>query len=283
MTCDASLTNLSGRMRIADGVTMPRLGFGTYKAADGDEARQAVRTALELGYRGVDTASMYGNEASVGAAIRESGVAREDVFVSTKLWNDEQGYDNTRAALVHSLGRLDLDYVDLYLVHWPVAEHMASTWRAMERLLADGLVRAIGVCNFLPHHLQMLAETAVVPPALDQIEYHPWLQQPEVIEYCRAAGIVVQAWAPVMRGHAADEPVLVKIGNRYGKTASQVALRWILQDGHAALPKSVHPDRIAENAAVFDFTLTDAEMAEIASVDRGEAGRMGPHPDRFAF
>lgn len=282
MTGNQHLAAIADRVKIAEGVSMPRLGLGTYKAANGGEAIDAVRTALEIGYRGIDTASMYGNEESVGRAIRESGIPRDQVFVTTKVWDDEQGYDGTRAALIRSLGRLDLQYVDLYLIHWPIADHMQGTWRAMERLQADGLVRAVGVCNFLPQHLKALAHVATVPPAVNQFEHHPWLQQPDVVRYCEQAGIVVQAWAPIMRGHASEEPVLRRIGDAHGKTATQVALRWILQQGRTALPKSVHPARIAENADVFDFTLSNEEVREIDGVDRGEEGRMGPHPGRRA-
>lgn len=275
------MLSLASRVEIAPGVLMPVLGFGTYKSAEGDEVYGSARTALEVGYRGVDTASLYGNEAGVGKALRDSGIARDDLFVATKVWNDEQGYEGTLAACERSLTRLGLDHVDLYLVHWPSREHMAGTWRAMEDLLARGRTRAIGVCNHLPHHLEALAALGGVFPAVDQVEHHPHLQQPALVQYARDAGMTLQAWAPVMRGRASQVPELQAIADRYGKTAAQVCIRWILQHGVTTIPKSVHRERIVENADVFDFELTAADMRAIDVLDRHQ--RMGPDPDAFVW
>ncbi|TLM73684.1 MAG: aldo/keto reductase [Actinobacteria bacterium] len=269
--------SLGSLVEIAPGVLMPRLGFGTYKAAEGSEVEGAVAEALRAGYRGVDTASFYGNERGVGRAIAESGLARKDVFVATKVWNDEQGYDGTLRALERSLGRLGLAHVDLYLVHWPQPALARDTWRAMERALADGLTRAIGVCNHLPHHVEALLAHASVPPAIDQVEFHPLLQSPDLQAYLRERGIALQAWAPLIRGRAGSVPELVRIAGAHGVTPSQVCVRWALQLGHCAVPKSVHAARIRENADVFGFELSEDEMAAIAALDRSE--RLGPHPD----
>ena len=273
------LTSLADTVEIAPGVRMNRLGLGTYRAEEGPDVEGEVRYGLSLGYRTIDTAALYGNEDSVGLVVRESGLAREDVFVTTKLWNADQGYDSARRAFDASLSQLGFDYVDLYLVHWPVAGKMRDTWRALEEIHASGRARAIGVCNFLRHHLEQLATLATVPPAVDQFEHHPQLQQPDLVAYCFANGITVQAWAPIMRGRVLLIPELVQIAQAHGKTPAQVAIRWILQRGVTTIPKSTHERRIAENADVYDFELSDAEMAIIESLDRGE--RIGPDPDRY--
>lgn len=272
--------SLNSTVELAPGVLMPRLGLGTYKSPDGEEVAGAVREALALGYRSVDTASLYGNEEGVGRGIRESGLAREDVFLTTKVWNDQQGFDKTIAALEESLGKLGTEYVDLYLVHWPRAELMAETWRAMERLLADGRTRAIGVCNHLPHHLEALLRTAEVPPALDQVEFHPWLQQPSLQTYLVEHDIVLEAWAPLMKGRISECAELLSVAEKHDVTPAQVAIRWILQQGYVTIPKSVHAERIAENADVFGFALDDTDIELIAGADRGH--RFGPDPDNYA-
>jgi diketogulonate reductase-like aldo/keto reductase len=272
--------DLASTTTVAPGVEMPRLGLGTYKSADGEEVEGAVRTALEIGYRGVDTASFYGNERGVGSAVRTSGLAREDVFVATKVWNDEQGYEGTLEALGRSLDRLGLDHVDLYLVHWPIPELMEGTWRAMETALAEGRTRAIGVCNFMPHHLDALGAFARVRPAVDQCEFHPRLQQPALVRSCNEHGVTLQAWAPLMRGGVGRIAEITGIGDRHGRTAAQVTLRWMLQRGVATIPKSVHEARLVENADVFDFELEESEMATLDALDSGE--RIGPDPDVFS-
>ena len=271
------MLGIPSAITLSNGVVMPALGLGTYKSAEGGDVERAVSAALALGYRRIDTASLYGNESGIGAALRESDVPRDEVFIASKVWNDEQGYDATLAAFERSLTRLGTGYLDLYLVHWPRAE-TRETWRALERLYAEGTTRAIGVCNHLEHHLDALLAAADVPPMVNQYEFHPWLQQPALRAYCRERGITVEAWAPLMRGHAAEEPELARIASARGRTPGQVALRWLLQTGAAVIPKSVHAERIAENADVFGFELTDEEMAAIAAVDRGH--RFGPEPDR---
>jgi diketogulonate reductase-like aldo/keto reductase len=273
------LHSLNDTVAIGDGVRMPRLGVGTYKAAEGYEAYDEVSWALELGYRGIDTAALYGNEEDVGRAVRDSGIPRDELFVATKVWNDDQGYEQTLKAFSESLGRLAMDHVDLYLIHWPIPSLMEGTWRAMQEMLWAGRTRAIGVCNFLQHHLEQLASFADVPPAVDQVEFNPQLQQPELMWYLHDQGIVQQAWAPVMRGRVFNEPLLVRIAEKHGKTPAQVSIRWILQLGITTIPKSVHRARLAENAGVFDFHLSDEEMAAIAGLDRSE--RLGPDPRRY--
>jgi len=271
------LDTITSTVRLANGVTMPRLGLGTYKSAEGGDVEGAVTAALEYGYRRIDTASLYGNEAGIGSAMAASDVPRAEIFLASKVWNDEQGYDATLAAFERSIERLGTDHLDLYMVHWP-REQTHDTWRALERLYAEGAVRAIGVCNHLEHHLEALLATAEVAPMVDQYEFHPWLQQPLLREYCERHGIVVEAWAPLMKGRVAEVPELVAIGRAHGKGPAQVAIRWLLQLGVMTIPKSVHSVRIAENADVFDFVLTPAEMATIATLDRGH--RFGPEPDR---
>jgi methylglyoxal/glyoxal reductase len=273
--------SLDSGINLGSGVVMPKLGLGTYKSPPGPEVENAVEFALRHGYRLIDTASLYDNEEGVGAGFRASGVAREDVFITTKVGNSEQGYQETLDAMDRSLKRLGTDYVDLYLVHWPMEATLKSTWQAMEELLSQGKTRSIGVCNFLPQHLQQLMEFAEVPPAVDQVEFHPWLQQPYLQTFLVEHGIVLEAWAPVMKGNVTDVPELVEIGKRYGKSPAQVAIRWILQMGYVAIPKSVNNTRIAENADVFDFELSDDEIAFIDTLDRGQ--RFGPDPDTYAW
>ncbi len=271
------LEDITATISLANGVAMPRLGLGTYKSAEGGDVERSVTAALGLGYRSIDTASLYGNEAGIGAAIAASGVPRSQIFLTSKVWNDEQGYESTLHAFDRSLTRLGTDYLDLYLVHWP-REQTRDTWRAMERLYSEGSVRAIGVCNHLEHHLDALLVMADVPPMVDQYEFHPWLQQPSLREYCRSRGIVVEAWAPLMKGHVAEVPELVAIGACHDRSPAQVAVRWLLQLDVVAIPKSVHPERVAENADVFGFALTAEEMDVIGRLDRGH--RFGPEPDR---
>lgn len=260
-------------------VPMPRLGLGTYKSKDGPEVTDAVRVALETGYRLIDTAAVYRNEAGVGEGIRASGVDRADIFVTTKVWNDQQGYDETLRAAEASLQRLGLDHLDLYLVHWPRRSRMADTWRALERLRDEGLTRAIGVSNFLPHHLDELMQTAEVAPALNQIELHPRLQQREAWTATESLGAVVQAWSPIQTGLVLDDPTIAGIAAHHEAEPAQVVLRWGLQSGLSVIPKSVHADRIRSNFDVFGFELTEDELAAIDALERGE--RTGPDPDQF--
>lgn len=261
------------------GVEMPMHGLGVYLTREGDEVRNAVEWALDAGYRLIDTAAIYRNEAGVGEAIGGSGVDRNDVFVTTKVWNSSQGYDRTLAAFDDSLDRLALDRVDLYLVHWPNPELMADTWRAMETLLEAGRTRAIGVSNFEPHHLDQLMTTANTPPSVNQVELHPHLAQTEIRDACAALDTLVQAWSPLKQGAIVTDETIVRISTSHGVTAAQVVLRWQIQSGIATIPKSVRQTRIVENRDVFAFELTDDEMRQIDGLDRGE--RIGPHPDAF--
>jgi len=270
---------LANTVILNNGVSMPRLGLGTYEAQADGEVEQAVRWALEFGYRSLDTASAYKNEEGVGRGLKESGVPREDVFLTTKVWNDEQGDPETRRALERSLKRLGTDDVDLYLVHWPVEDMMESTWKAMEQIQKDGLAKAIGVSNFLDHHLERLSTFAEIPPAVNQVELHPYLQQPELRDYCRRENIQFEAWSPLMKGRVLDVPELRDIGEKYGKSAAQVTLRWQLQLEVVTIPKSTHRERIEANAQIFDFALSDDDMQTISRLDRSQ--RIGPDPNTF--
>ena len=273
--------DITRTVRLANGVEMPILGFGTYKIVDQTELERSVLTAFEAGYRSIDTASAYENEEAIGRALRECGLPRDEIFLTTKPWNDEQGEAGVARAIERSLGRLGVDHVDLYLVHWPIPRLYESTWRGMERVLEEGLARAIGVCNFLEHHLEGLSAVAEVMPMVDQVEHHPRLQQPGLRAHCKERGIALEAWAPIMRGRVDEEPVLVRIAEAHGVSPVQVALRWSIQHGTIVIPKSATPERIRVNADLFGFELTAEEMSAIDALDRGEAGRLGKHPDEF--
>ncbi|MFF9407522.1 aldo/keto reductase [Streptomyces anandii] len=264
-----------------NGVEMPQLGFGVWQVPD-DEAERAVATALQAGYRSIDTAAIYGNEEGTGRAVAASGLAREDVFVTTKLWNGDQGYDSTLRAFDASLAKLGLEYVDLYLIHWPVPSKGAFTdsYRAFEKLLADGRARAIGVSNFLPEHLGRLIEETSVIPAVNQIELHPHLQQRALREFHAERGIATEAWSPLGQGKGLLEvPAIVAIAQKHGRTPAQVVLRWHVQLGNIVIPKSVTPSRIKENIEVFDFSLDDEDLAAISALN--EDRRLGPDPATF--
>lgn len=265
-----------------NGVTIPQLGFGTFQVAE-DQTQRIVESAIETGYRHIDTAAGYYNEAGVGAAVRASGLAREDVFVTTKLRNGDQGYDNALAAFEASRAALDIDYVDLYLVHWPVPSkgQYVETWKAFEKLLADGAVRAIGVSNFLPEHLEtLLAETDVVP-AVNQIEVHPTFQQRNLVEVSRAAGIAIEAYSPLGRGADLESDEVTSIAAAHGVTPAQVVIRWHLQQDHVVIPKSNNPERIAANLDVLGFQLTVDEIEQISSLEAGN--RTGADPATAEF
>ncbi|MDR1062086.1 MAG: aldo/keto reductase [Clostridiales bacterium] len=258
-------------------VRMPVVGLGVWKAGSGPETRQAVRWALEIGYRSIDTAFIYQNEADVGAAISEGPIPRDRVFVATKLWHSDQGYDGTLRAFQAALGRMGLSYLDLYLIHHPLPPKMKDTWRAMESLYQNGLARAIGVSNFLPHHIDELLADAKIKPAVNQIERHPYLQQRDAMRHNGRHGILTEAWAPLAKGSALSEPCIAGMAERRKKTPAQIVLRWGLQSGAALIPKSVRRERLEENAGIFDFSLTDAEMAAIDALEANR--RFGGHPD----
>ncbi|WP_327678625.1 aldo/keto reductase [Streptomyces sp. NBC_00467] len=264
-----------------NGVEMPQLGFGVWQVPD-DEAAQAVSTALEAGYRSIDTAAIYENEEGTGQAIADSGIPREDLFVTTKLWNGDQGYDATLRAFDTSLAKLGLDHVDLYLIHWPMPSKglYVETYKAFEKLLADGRTRAIGVSNFLPEHLEhLIAETSVVP-AVNQIELHPQLQQTASRAFHTQHDIATEAWSPLGSGKGLlDVPTVVAVARKHDRTPAQVVLRWHLQIGNVVIPKSVTPSRIRENLDVFDFELDGDDLAAFAALDEGK--RLGPDPATF--
>ncbi|MFC4562963.1 aldo/keto reductase [Nocardiopsis mangrovi] len=263
-----------------NGVSMPQLGFGVYQVPN-DETERVVTAALEAGYRSIDTATLYANEAGTGRAIAASGLPREDVFVTTKLWNTDQGYDSALRAFDTSLAELGLDHVDLYLIHWPMPARdlYVETWRAFERIYTEGRAKAIGVSNFNPAHLDRLARESDVVPAVNQIELHPRLPQAELRRYGTAHGIVTEAWGPLGQGKGGllEEPVLAELAAKHGASPAQVVLRWHLQLGNVVIPKSATPARIRENLDVFGFTLDDDDLASIATLDTGTRG--GPDPE----
>lgn len=268
-------------LRLNNGVEIPQVGFGVFLIPE-TETKTAVATALSAGYRHIDTAKLYQNEAEVGEAIAEADIPRDEIFVTTKVWNSEQGYDPAIASFEASLDRLGLDVLDLLLIHWPVPDldRYVETWHAFEKLYADGRVRAIGVSNFHVPHLQRLLDEGSVVPAVNQIELHPQLPQDELREFHARHGIVTEAWSPLARGGAVlSDPTVVAIAERVGKSPAQVVLRWSLQLGNVVLPRSVTPSRIAENLELFDFSLTDDDMSALAGLSDGE--RIGPNPETF--
>jgi len=264
-----------------NGVKLPWLGFGVYGIDDGEPVARAVMHALDNGYRSIDTATIYRNETGVGVGIRESGLPREDIFVTTKVWNDDQRADRVHEAFDESLSRLGTDYVDLYLVHWPVAGCYKKTWKALEAIHRSGRARAIGVSNFMPHQLDDLLADADIVPAVNQVEFHPYLVQPDLLAYCDAHEIRLEAWSPLMQGKCVDDETIRELAARHSKTPAQIVLRWDLQHGVVTIPKSGTPARIEENAQLFDFELTGEEMRMLDGLDRGQ--RLGPDPYDFDF
>lgn len=261
-------------LTLNNGVQMPQFGLGVYSIPDGDETYNSVMTALKCGYRHIDTANAYGNEEDVGKGIKESGVPREEIFLTTKHWITERGYTKTIATVEDSLKNLGVDYLDLYLVHWPCVaksnpkwkEINAATWRGFEKMYKDGKIRAIGVSNYLPEQLNALFETAEIKPMVNQIEFHPGYYQPELVRWCKAHNMVVEAWSPLGCGAVLSDPTLAKIAAKYGKSVAQVCIRFALQYGVVPMPKSTHADRIADNMKVFDFDLSDDDMTAIMTM-----------------
>ncbi|WP_373228560.1 aldo/keto reductase [Cohnella sp.] len=277
------INNLQDTTTLHNGVKMPRFGLGVYLVEEGPELENAVKTAIKHGYRSIDTAAIYGNEEGVGrgisAGLKEAGITREELFVTSKLWNADLGYESALAAYETSLKKLNLDYLDLYLIHWPVKGKFKEAWRALESIYKDGRVKAIGVSNFQIHHIDEL--DSVIKPMVNQVEYHPMLTQKELHHYCKEQGIQLEAWAPLMQGQLLDHPVIKEIADRYNKSIAQVIIRWDLQNGVVTIPKSTKESRIVENAAVFNFELTQEDMNLIDSLN--ENRRVGPDPDNFDF
>jgi 2,5-diketo-D-gluconate reductase A len=270
------------KITLNNGVTIPQLGFGVFQI-EPENTRAATLAALEVGYRHIDTAEMYGNERQVGEAVRESGVDRDDVFVTSKLNNGYHAYDDALNAFDQSLKDLGFDYLDLFLVHWPLPKvgDFVETWKAMEEIQRSGRVKAIGVSNFQRHHLQRLFDETEIVPAVNQIEVHPYLVQHDLRAFGAEHGIATESWAPLAQGKVIDDPTLRRIGEAHDKTSAQVTLRWHLQRGDIVFPKSVTPSRIAENLDILDFALTDDEVGEITALNRDE--RIGPDPDTFNY
>lgn len=268
------INKLTDTYTLSNGVEIPAVGYGTWQTPSGDVARESVKAALEAGYRHIDTAAAYGNEADVGAGIKASGVARKDIFLTTKHWIMDRGYTKTIAAVENSLQALGTDYLDLYLVHWPCVEKSnpdwkeinASTWRGFEKMYKEGKIRAIGVSNFLPEQILALEETAEIKPMVNQIEFHPGYYQPELVRWSLDHGMVVEAWSPLGCGAVLSDPTIGKIAAKHGKSPAQVCIRFALQSGVVPMPKSVHPERIADNTKVFDFELDEEDMTAIKTM-----------------
>ena len=266
------------RLPFHDGNSIPQIGLGVYKISD-DEAATIVRSAIEVGYRLIDTASMYENEEGVGRGIRDSGVPRSEIFVTTKFWMDDLGFDKTKAALRTSLDLLGMDFVDLYMIHWPAPARglYIESWRALEELQEEGFVTSIGMSNFHTDHLDDIFAMATKKPVINQIEIHPWLTQEKTTDYNRRHGLVTQAWSPLARGQILDQPDLVALSTKYDKSVAQIVIRWHIQRGFAVIPKSVSPERMKANADVFDYSLSDEDMAIISSLDKGYRTGVDPN------
>ena len=283
------MNSLTDTFALSNGIGIPCVGFGTWQSPKGRVTIDAVKAALEAGYRNIDTAAIYGNEKEVGEGIRESGIPREDIFVTTKLWNADRGYDKTMKAFENSLKTLGMEYVDLYLIHWPAGlqhgpqwkQTNRSTWKAFEQLYAEGRARAIGLSNFLSHHMEALIAEAEVKPMVNQIELHVGTMQSDTVAYCRKQNILLEAWSPLGTGRVLSHPQLMVIAVRYGISVAQLCIRWCLQNSFLPLPKSVTPSRIRENAQVFSFEISAEDMATINAIP--EFGGSGLHSDKVPF
>lgn len=275
------INNINDYTVLNNGYKMPWLGFGVFQIDDGAEIEQAINKAFEVGYRSIDTASFYKNEKGAGKAIKESGIPREEIFLTTKVWNDDLRKKRVMAAFEESLEKLDTEYVDLYLVHWPVKNFYLDAWREMEKIYESGRAKAIGVSNFTIKQLQDVLGMCKVKPAVNQVEFHPHLVQPELLKYCREKHIQLEAWSPLMRGQVTEVKVINELTKKYGKSPAQIVLRWNLQHKIVTIPKSSNPRRITENAQIFDFELSQADMDLLDSLNEGR--RVGPDPNDFNF
>tara|TARA_R110000744_G_scaffold205700_1_gene324348 strand:- start:222 stop:1082 length:861 start_codon:yes stop_codon:yes gene_type:complete len=275
------ITDLQGSFELHNGVQMPYFGLGVYLSKDGSEVINAVKEALNHGYRHIDTAAIYNNEEGLGKGVQESNVDRKDIFLVSKVWNTDQGYDATLKAFDASLERLGTDYLDLYLIHWPKGELSKETWKALEKLYKEKRVRAIGVSNFLQHHLEDLLTSAEIVPMVNQMEFHPYLVQQDLIDFCKSKEIQYEAWSPLMQGNIFDLDIMKNLASKYNKTIAQVVLRWDLQKGVVTIPKSSKKERIIANSDLFDFELSEEDVQLLDGLDNGK--RFGPDPDNFDF
>ncbi len=275
------INNINDSTQLNNGVKMPWLGFGVYLMEDGTEVENSVSKALEVGYRSIDTASFYKNEKGTGKAIKESGIPRDEIFLTTKVWNDDLREKRVKEAFEESLELLGTDYVDLYLVHWPVKNCYLDAWKEMEEIYQSGRAKAIGVSNFTIHHLEDILNTCEIKPTVNQVEFHPLLLQPALLDFCKQHQIQMEAWSPLIQGQIMDVKEVSQIAKKYGKTPAQIALRWNLQHQVVTIPKSIKPHRIIENAALFDFELSQPDMNLLNGLDQKK--RVGPDPDNFNF
>ena len=272
------ITDLNGTVELANGTRMPYLGLGVFQTPN-NEIKNAVHAALDFGYRHIDTAAFYENEDGLGEAIKSHSISRKELFITSKVWNTDQGYDETIRAFGESLKKLQTDYFDLYLVHWPIKGKYTDTWRALETLYEEGRIRAIGVSNFLQHHLEDVMATGKIVPMVNQMEFHPHLVQQDLIDFCKKHSIQYEAWSPLMQGGIFEIDLLKDLSEKYSKSIAQIVLRWDLQKGVVTIPKSVKKNRIEENASIFDFEISEEDMKKIDASDCNE--RIGPHPDKI--